>query len=251
MGNFDNISNLENNYNKNLWEKGNGFKLSGTLVTGYDTNSHTKNPRSIEGNICLVHNPTRDDKIIEICLRSDTSRRDARGYGSEVFWVYFLDSEAAWSVVKTAWTTTFREITSHTSKLRTVQRFIEADLSEMRSKGLVPIHMSLLDWQLLYFSADMMEANIPLLVGIGILLYHGLILDFFTNKLSSGRFGWSLPIRDFKGHALVKYDEVSNILYVILANVFTFAFSNLYQENNTSGYVNLIPPWPHLKYANY
>lgn len=61
--------------------------------------------------------------------------------------------------------------------------------------------------------AHVVEAYIPLPLGLNLLRRERLLLKFITNELKSCSYGWRLPLVNQFGHVFVEWRESSLVLY--------------------------------------
>ena len=67
--------------------------------------------------------------------------------------------------------------------------------------GYIPIH------------TDVVDSDIPLLLGLEFLRQELLLLNYLTNELESYAFNWTMPLIDKFGHIFVEWRKTSNNLY--------------------------------------
>jgi len=80
------------------------------------------------------------------------------------------------------------------------------------SLGTIPVRIPTPDGSFLGLDMDVVEANIPMLVGLDVLDREKLVADNVQNKLVAKHRGWSLPITRKLGHMYVEWD-FSSALY--------------------------------------
>lgn len=67
------------------------------------------------------------------------------------------------------------------------------------------------DGQVFYFNVDIVEEDIPLLVGLDVIRKHGSILDFYENTMRSEKYEWILPINFYRGHVFITLTNVTRV----------------------------------------
>ena len=60
---------------------------------------------------------------------------------------------------------------------------------------------------------DVVQADIPLLLGLDFLRKERLLLNYLTNELESWDYNWQLPLTDKFGHVFVEWRRLSRVLY--------------------------------------
>lgn len=71
-----------------------------------------------------------------------------------------------------------------------------------RSKRITTLPLPLPDGQVLHFKADIINGDIPLLLGLDAMHKRGLINNFSKGIVKSNYYDWTLPIHYNKGYAL-------------------------------------------------
>lgn len=71
------------------------------------------------------------------------------------------------------------------------------------SKGIMKLQMPLPGGQMLHFYAEINADDIPLLIGLDVMPWHGLIIDFHSDIMRRGQYLWIVPLRYHRGHAFL------------------------------------------------
>ena len=92
---------------------------------------------------------------------------------------------------------------------RTFFRFGDGCFSSI---GIIPVRIPCPDGSFIHFNIDVVQEDVPMLIGLDILDREKLVADNVSNVLSSKRFGWELPITRKDGHLFLTWDY-STVLY--------------------------------------
>lgn len=65
--------------------------------------------------------------------------------------------------------------------------------------------MRLLNGQVLYFTAGIVDGYVPSLIRLDVMPQQGLILDFYSSPMRTGQYEWTVPMKYFKGHIMWLY----------------------------------------------
>lgn len=138
--------------------------------------------------------PSLEPEDVEVLLR-ESSLRDKDGEAvRERFWGFCLDTGASRSVIGSSQEKAYRTLTSHTPQTHDSTTVCRFGSSIKRSEGMTTLRMPLPDGQALLFGADVVDGDIPLLLGLDVMRCHGLIMDFHTDTMRSGQYQRFLPI---------------------------------------------------------
>ena len=81
------------------------------------------------------------------------------------------------------------------------------------SFGALEIRLTIPHGGYLPIIADVVDADIPLLLGLDLLRQERLLLNYITNELESWSYGWWLPLVNKFGHVFVEWRKPSRVLY--------------------------------------
>lgn len=114
------------------------------------------------------------------------------------FWESFLDSGALRSVIGAAQEKAYRELTSHHSHRHNSATIFWFGTKPSTSKKHL-IRLPLPDGQVIHFYADIIDGNIPLLLGLDIMRKYGLVTNFCKNILKRNDYNWYLRMYCING----------------------------------------------------
>jgi hypothetical protein len=81
-----------------------------------------------------------------------------------------------------------------------------------KSLGCIPVRIPTPDGNHIKMDMDVVQANVPMLIGLEVLDRECLVADNVENKLRSTKHGWSLSITRKYGHLYIEWTQ-SDILY--------------------------------------
>ena len=82
---------------------------------------------------------------------------------------------------------------------------------KIASLGSMRVQIPVCDDRILSFTIDIVEAPIPMLLGLDVLDHHAIFANTVTNELIFAREGWSLPLTRKMGHVYLEW--VNDVLY--------------------------------------
>lgn len=122
------------------------------------------------------------DEYFEIHLQLPF-REKGNQHDEKTFMDYCSDSGASRSVIGSNEESSYMVLTSHPPNLLDFTTVYKFGPTFATSSGITQLQMPLPDVQVLYFSANIIEGDIPLLVGLDVMLHNELILEFLANIL--------------------------------------------------------------------
>lgn len=141
---------------------------------------------------------------------SNNQYKTSRHYGMYFFGLC-MGFGIARSVVGARKEECYRKLRMLSLKVVSSSRTYRIGTSLAKSKGLTKPRLPHPDVLALDFYAEIIEGEIPLLLGLDVMRQNRLILDFNTNVVTGGLFKGSLTISYQRWHALVTPDENYNL----------------------------------------
>lgn len=126
-------------------------------------------------------------------------------YDTGVFSGACVDSGAEVSVVGKAQADAYGRQTCQRLKWKPSALSFKFGSHVCRSLGRINVRMPTPDGSYVEFTPDVVEADVPLLIGLDLLEEHGMILDFSTKVISNRQRNWKLPMKFKNGHIFIEW----------------------------------------------
>ena len=123
-----------------------------------------------------------------------------------------LDSGAQQSVIGKTQAKAYCTLTGTKMKLRPSMKAFRFGDGVFNSLGTIHIRIPTPDGSFLFLDIDVVQANVPMLVGLDILDRYYLVPDNVENLLVNKKANWKMPITRKFGHLYLEWD-FSEVLY--------------------------------------
>lgn len=121
---------------------------------------------------------------------------------SDNFYGFCLDLGASQTVIGKH-KREYRQLTAHPTQTKTSSTLFKFGSNLSKSNGITMLRLSLPDGQVIYFKADIVNDDTPLLLGLDEMRKHGLIFDFKKEVVQTDSYELILPIKYHKGYAFL------------------------------------------------
>lgn len=81
-----------------------------------------------------------------------------------------------------------------------------------QSEGVIGVRLPLTIGSFIHFRADVMSADFPMIIGLGLLRNHEISLKFESNAITRSGADWKLPMTFMKGRVFVEWQSTKILL---------------------------------------